>query len=85
METLRGGAEQLREHFEVNRHYIVVAALKSLADEGALPAAKVAYLLPWGFNAAAAVTEGLAPGLDEEVTYKGDSENSLVPRPVPRS
>jgi pyruvate dehydrogenase E1 component len=33
---------KLREHFEVNRHYIVVAALKSLADEGALPAAKVA-------------------------------------------
>jgi len=33
---------KLREHFEVNRHYIVVAALKTLADEGALPAAKVA-------------------------------------------
>ena len=33
---------KLREHFEVNRHYIVVAALKALADEGALPAAKVA-------------------------------------------
>ena len=33
---------KLREHFEVNRHYIVVATLKSLADEGALPAAKVA-------------------------------------------
>jgi pyruvate dehydrogenase E1 component len=32
----------LRKHFEINRHYIVVAALKSLADEGALPAAKVA-------------------------------------------
>ncbi len=31
---------KLREHFEVNRHYIVVAALKALADEGALPAAK---------------------------------------------
>jgi pyruvate dehydrogenase E1 component len=26
----------------VNRHYIVVAALKALADEGAVPAAKVA-------------------------------------------
>ena len=25
---------KLREHFEVNRHYIVVAALKALADEG---------------------------------------------------
>jgi len=33
---------KLREHFEINRHYIVVAALKSLADEGKLPAAKVA-------------------------------------------
>ena len=33
---------KLREHFEVNRHYVVVAALKALADEGALPAAKVA-------------------------------------------
>jgi len=33
---------KLREHFEVNRHYIVVAALKSLADEGTVPLAKVA-------------------------------------------
>ncbi len=33
---------KLREHFEINRHYIVLAALKSLADEGALPAAKAA-------------------------------------------
>ena len=33
---------KLREHFEVNRHYIAVAALKALADEGTLPAAKVA-------------------------------------------
>jgi pyruvate dehydrogenase E1 component len=33
---------KLREHFEVNRHYIVVAALKALADEGSVPAAKVA-------------------------------------------
>ncbi|MGA1326354.1 MAG: transketolase-like TK C-terminal-containing protein, partial [Rubrivivax sp.] len=33
---------RLREHFEVNRHYIVVAALKALADEGTLPATKVA-------------------------------------------
>ena len=33
---------KLREHFEVNRHYIVVAALKALAEDGALPAAKVA-------------------------------------------
>jgi len=33
---------RLREHFEVNRHYIVVAALKVLADEGSVPMAKVA-------------------------------------------
>ena len=33
---------RLREHFEVNRHYIVVAALKGLADDGQLPLAKVA-------------------------------------------
>jgi len=33
---------KLREHFEINRHYIVIAALKSLADEGTLPVAKVA-------------------------------------------
>ena len=33
---------KLREHFEINRHYIVVAALKSLADEGSVPMAKVA-------------------------------------------
>jgi len=33
---------KLREHFEVNRHYIVIAALKALSDEGKLPAAKVA-------------------------------------------
>ena len=33
---------KLREHFEVNRHYIVVAALKCLADEGTVPATKVA-------------------------------------------
>ncbi len=33
---------QLRKHFEVNRHHVVVAALKALADEGALPAGKAA-------------------------------------------
>ena len=33
---------KLREHFEVNRHYIVVAALKALAEDGTLPASKVA-------------------------------------------
>jgi pyruvate dehydrogenase E1 component len=33
---------KLREHFEVNRHYIVVAALRALADDGTVPTAKVA-------------------------------------------
>jgi pyruvate dehydrogenase E1 component len=32
----------LRRFFEVNRHYVAVAALKALADDGELPAAKVA-------------------------------------------
>jgi pyruvate dehydrogenase E1 component len=32
---------KLREHFEVNRHYIVLASLKALSEEGALPASKV--------------------------------------------
>jgi len=43
---------KLREHFEVNRHYIVVAALKALADEGTVPAAKVAEAIKkYGINA----------------------------------
>ncbi len=33
---------RLRQHFEVNRHYIVVAALKGLSEQGSLPASKVA-------------------------------------------
>ena len=33
--------EKLRHFFEVDRHYVTVAALKALADEGAVPAAKV--------------------------------------------
>ena len=43
---------KLREHFEVNRHYIVVAALKALAEDGVLPAAKVAEAIKkYGINA----------------------------------
>ncbi len=34
--------EKLRRFFEVDRFYVTVAALKALADEGTLPAAKVA-------------------------------------------
>jgi pyruvate dehydrogenase E1 component len=33
---------KLRAHFEVNRHYVVVAALKALADDGAIGVEKVA-------------------------------------------
>jgi pyruvate dehydrogenase E1 component len=32
---------RLREHFEVNRHYIVLAALKALSEEGTVPVGKV--------------------------------------------
>ena len=32
---------KLRKFFEVDRHYVVVAALKALADEGKIPATKV--------------------------------------------
>jgi pyruvate dehydrogenase E1 component len=43
---------ELRKHFEVNRHYIVVAALKSLADEGTLPFTKVGEaILKYGLDA----------------------------------
>jgi pyruvate dehydrogenase E1 component len=34
--------ENLRHFFEVNPHFITVAALKALADDGAIPIAKVA-------------------------------------------
>jgi pyruvate dehydrogenase E1 component len=33
---------KLREHFEINRHYIVVAALKALSEEGVVPVTTVA-------------------------------------------
>ena len=43
---------KLREHFEINRHYIVVAALKALSEEGTVPAAKVAEAIKkYGINA----------------------------------
>ena len=43
---------KLREHFEVNRHYIVVAALKALSEEGSVPVAKVAEAIKkYGINA----------------------------------
>ena len=34
--------EKLRQFFEVDRHYVVIAALKALADEGKIPASQVA-------------------------------------------
>ncbi len=33
---------KLREHFEVDRHYVVLATLRALADEGSIPVAKLA-------------------------------------------
>jgi pyruvate dehydrogenase E1 component len=33
---------KLREHFEVDRHFVVLAALKQLADEGVVPVSQVA-------------------------------------------
>ena len=42
---------KLREHFEVNRHYVVVAALKALADRGEVKPALVADALKkYGIN-----------------------------------
>ncbi|WP_434547646.1 transketolase-like TK C-terminal-containing protein, partial [Paracandidimonas soli] len=42
---------KLREHFEVNRHFVVLAALRSLADEGQIPMAKVAEAIKkYGIN-----------------------------------
>ena len=42
---------KLREHFEINRHYIVVAALKALSEDGTLPVAKVAEaILKYGIQ-----------------------------------
>ena len=36
---------RLREHFEVNRHFVVLAALKALADEGSVPSSVVAQAI----------------------------------------
>ena len=33
---------RLREHFEIDRHYITLAALAALADEGVIDRSKVA-------------------------------------------
>ncbi len=42
---------KLREHFEVDRHFVVLAALRSLADEGAIPASKAAEAIKkYGIN-----------------------------------
>jgi pyruvate dehydrogenase E1 component len=45
--------EKLRRFFEVDRWYVTVAALKALADDGTLPAAKVAEAMrKYGIDAA---------------------------------
>ncbi len=42
---------KLREHFEVNRYFVTIAALKALADEGKLPLTKVADAIKkYGIN-----------------------------------
>jgi pyruvate dehydrogenase E1 component len=42
---------KLREHFEVNRYYIVVAALRALCEQGELPATRVAEAIArYGLN-----------------------------------
>ena len=42
---------KLREHFEVNRHFVVLAALKALAQEGKVPAARVGEAIKrYGLN-----------------------------------
>jgi len=47
--------EKLRHFFEVDRHWIAVAALKSLADEGVLPASKAAEAMKkYGLDASKA-------------------------------
>ena len=38
-------AKNLRRHFEVNSHYVVLATLKTLADEGTIPASKVSHAI----------------------------------------
>jgi len=44
---------RLREHFEVDRHYIVLAALRALAQDGALAPSKVAEAIArYGIDAA---------------------------------
>jgi pyruvate dehydrogenase E1 component len=44
--------EKLRRFFEVDRYYVTVAALKALADDGDLPAAKAAEAIKkYGINA----------------------------------
>jgi len=46
---------KLREHFEVDRHFVVLAALRGLADAGKIPLAKVAQAIgQYGINPAKA-------------------------------
>jgi len=46
---------KLREHFEVDRHFVVLAALRGLADEGKIPAVKLAEAIAkYGINPAKA-------------------------------
>lgn len=42
---------KLREHFEVDRHFVVLAALRALADDGSVPVSKVSEAITkYGIN-----------------------------------
>ena len=46
---------KLREHFEVNRHFVVLAALRALAEEGKIPFSKASEAIAkYGINPAKA-------------------------------
>jgi pyruvate dehydrogenase E1 component len=42
---------KLREHFEVDRHFVVLATLRALADDGKVPVSQVAAAIKkYGIN-----------------------------------
>ena len=69
--------ENLRRFFEVNRYYVVVAALKALAEDGEVPAAKVAEAIKkYGIDAEQArALDGLSGSRRRTRT---DEENALA-------
>ena len=58
-------ASNLRRFFEVDRHYVAVAALKALADDGEIPAAKVAEAIEkYGIDPEKPAPGRCEPGVD---------------------